>query len=62
MTREQEGTGLGLPLAKALVELHGGTLMLRSAPGEGTTVRVWLPAERVMARALPAVPSQRAAS
>jgi signal transduction histidine kinase len=48
MTRGQEGTGLGLPLAKALTELHGGTLTLNSVPDEGTTVRVWLPANRVI--------------
>jgi signal transduction histidine kinase len=48
MTREQEGTGLGLPLAKALTELHGGTLTLNSTLGDGTTARVWLPANRVI--------------
>ncbi len=41
------GTGLGLPLAKALVELHGGRLDIESAPGAGTTVRVRLPSERI---------------
>ena len=48
MTRGEEGTGLGLPLAKALTELHGGTLTLESVPDTGTTVRVWLPANRVI--------------
>lgn len=43
-----EGTGLGLPLTKGLVEAHDGTLTLRSALGEGTTVIVRLPAERVV--------------
>jgi PAS domain S-box-containing protein len=38
-----DGTGLGLPLVKALVELHGGTLRIDSARGAGTTVRVGLP-------------------
>ena len=37
------GTGLGLAIVQAIVEHHGGTLTLRSAPGEGTTVRVRLP-------------------
>jgi len=49
MTRRYEGTGLGLPLTKRLVELHGGELVIESAPGEGTTVTVRLPAERIMA-------------
>jgi PAS domain S-box-containing protein len=45
---ETEGTGLGLPLTRRLVELHGGTLSLCSALGKGTTVIVRLPAERVL--------------
>jgi signal transduction histidine kinase len=44
-TRKYQGTGLGLPLANALVELHGGRLGVESAPGLGTTVTVRLPAE-----------------
>ena len=40
----QRGTGLGLPIAVRLTELHGGSLELESAPGAGTTVRVTLPA------------------
>ncbi|MBE9555299.1 MAG: PAS domain-containing protein [Proteobacteria bacterium] len=39
-----EGTGLGLPLAKALTELHGGELQIESSAGEGTTVTAILPA------------------
>jgi PAS domain S-box-containing protein len=43
-TREQqEGAGLGLPITRALVELHGGRLEIDSVPGEGTSVRVRLP-------------------
>lgn len=38
-----EGTGLGLPLAKALAELHGGELKIESSAGKGTTVTVVLP-------------------
>ncbi len=41
-----DGTGLGLPLVKALVELHGGTLAIDSALGAGTTVRIGLPLAR----------------
>jgi signal transduction histidine kinase len=37
------GTGLGLAIVQAIVEHHGGTLSLNSAPGRGTTVRVRLP-------------------
>jgi two-component system cell cycle sensor histidine kinase PleC len=41
--KESTGTGLGLPLAKLLVELHGGRLSIESDLGKGTTVRVSLP-------------------
>jgi two-component system cell cycle sensor histidine kinase PleC len=41
--RWREGTGLGLPIAKALTELHGGELAIESREGEGTTVKVILP-------------------
>ena len=44
LERRFEGTGLGLPLAKLLVEGHGGTLHMKSVPGEGTEVTVRLPA------------------
>jgi PAS domain S-box-containing protein len=47
-SRKQEGTGLGLPLTKALVELHGGSLVLQSRVGDGTTVTVRFPAERII--------------
>jgi len=43
LSREYEGTGLGLMMVKRLVELHGGGLMLRSTPNAGTTFAVWLP-------------------
>ena len=39
-----EGTGLGLPLAKSLTELHGGSLNIQSEEGQGTTVKIQLPA------------------
>ena len=41
---KNEGTGLGLPLAKAFAELHGGSLRLESAVGKGTSARVIIPA------------------
>jgi two-component system, cell cycle sensor histidine kinase PleC len=46
LSRRHEGTGLGLPLARALAELHGGALVVRSKPGSGTTVSIQLPAAR----------------
>ncbi|MBL8687966.1 MAG: PAS-domain containing protein [Rhodospirillaceae bacterium] len=46
MTRTHDGTGLGLPLAKTLAELHGGELDIASTPGAGTAVTVTLPARR----------------
>jgi signal transduction histidine kinase len=47
LSRRFDGTGLGLPLAKALVELHGSRLEIQSAPGAGTMVRIHLPLERM---------------
>jgi signal transduction histidine kinase len=45
-TRRHDGTGLGLPLAIGLTELHGGALTIRSSKGIGTTVTVTFPRER----------------
>jgi two-component system cell cycle sensor histidine kinase PleC len=47
ITRERPGTGLGLPIVKALVELHGGALILASEPGKGTAATARFPARRV---------------
>ena len=44
----EEGSGLGLPIVKGLVELHGGTFTLKSKLREGTEVIVNFPPERVM--------------
>lgn len=46
LARRFEGTGLGLPLAKLLVEGHGGSLQMTSEPGKGTEVTVRMPAEK----------------
>jgi signal transduction histidine kinase len=46
--RKQEGTGLGLPLARQLVELHGGTFRIDSKVDGGTTVTFVLPPERII--------------
>jgi len=47
LSRRQEGTGLGLALVKAMVEIHGGSLKLESELGKGTLVRLLFPRERV---------------
>jgi signal transduction histidine kinase len=54
MTASQTGTGLGLPLAKAMLELHGGKLEIHSVPGRGTSIILKFPASR-MAPALKVV-------
>ena len=49
-TRQYQGTGLGLSVVKGLTRLHNGEMAIESAPGEGTLVRITLPA------AIPATP------
>jgi len=46
-TRTAEGTGLGMPITKSFMELHGGTVDLLSEPGRGTAVHLILPFHRV---------------
>jgi len=48
LTRRHDGTGLGLPLVKALTELHGGRFDIESMPSQGTTATVHFPPERSM--------------
>jgi signal transduction histidine kinase len=51
LARQQQGTGLGLPISKSLIELHGGMLTVKSAPGKGTTMIAAFPASRIVAAA-----------
>ncbi|MFT4940452.1 MAG: two-component system OmpR family sensor kinase [Paraglaciecola sp.] len=44
-SKHNEGLGLGLPIAKAIVEAHGGTIAVESAQGQGSTFSITLPAE-----------------
>lgn len=50
--RRYQGHGLGLPIARHLAELHGGSLILQSDSGKGTTAIVTFPPERVIATPL----------
>ena len=54
LNRKYEGAGLGLPLTKGLIELHGGCLDLQSDVGIGTTVTVRFPADRIIVQKSPA--------
>ncbi|KZD10292.1 ATP-binding protein [Oceanibaculum pacificum] len=56
LSRQFEGTGLGLPLVNSLVDLHGGSFILESEPGVGTTAIVRLPTSRLAALSRPAGP------
>lgn len=49
--RNMDGTGLGLNIARSLTGLHGGDLIVESAPDKGTTVTIRLPASRVISGA-----------
>ena len=48
LQRDHNGAGIGLPLSRAIMEAHGGSLDIASRPGEGTRVTVTLPPERVI--------------
>jgi two-component system, cell cycle sensor histidine kinase PleC len=50
LNRKHDGTGLGLPLAKKITELHGGMLSISSELGVGTIVEISLPPERLVSR------------
>lgn len=55
LSRKHGGTGLGLPLVKKIMELHGGDISIESTLGAGTTVTVRFPASRYMRMAASAV-------
>lgn len=52
LNRKHEGTGLGLPLTKGLIELHNGVMDIQSHKGKGTTVSVKFPSERSIPRTM----------
>ncbi|MGI9409140.1 MAG: sensor histidine kinase [Hyphomicrobiaceae bacterium] len=54
-SRWREGTGLGLPIARALVELHGGEIVILSAKGSGTEVIIKLPSRNIVSTVDPQV-------
>ena len=65
LSRKYEGTGLGLPLVKSMIEIHGGSLEIASRLGGGTTVTLKFPAQRSVSAeqaGRAAAPSQTAAA
>ncbi|MGP1256853.1 MAG: PAS-domain containing protein [Kiloniellales bacterium] len=48
LSRRHQGTGLGLPLTRALLEMHGGQMRLESTKGKGTVATITLPASRLI--------------
>jgi PAS domain S-box-containing protein len=62
LTRQYEGTGLGLSLVKGLIEMHGGTIAVRSVPQHGTTMTATFPAARVIAPPEPRADGTRGAA
>jgi signal transduction histidine kinase len=58
-TTKDKGTGLGLPISQRIIENHGGTIEVRSQPGEGATFTVLLPVEADAYAAYAALDSAR---
>jgi signal transduction histidine kinase len=54
LSRKQQGTGLGLPLVRAMMELHSGTFVLTSTVGVGTEAKIIFPPDRVVYEAITA--------
>ncbi|WP_051609332.1 sensor histidine kinase [Fodinicurvata fenggangensis] len=50
LSNTSKGTGLGLNISEALIDLHNGSLAINSVPGTGTTVELRLPADRILSR------------
>jgi signal transduction histidine kinase len=61
LSRKYEGTGLGLPLTRHLVDLHDGEITLQSRPGQGTEVTIRFPGRRVLAGSVAPFGHRRAA-
>jgi signal transduction histidine kinase len=51
LARKDRGTGLGMPIAKSLIELHGGRMTVESTPKIGTTMTATFPTSRIVAKA-----------
>ena len=56
-TGDGTGSGLGLSIAQAIATAHGGYARLRSAPGTGTTVQLWIPGDAAVTRGIPPGPT-----
>ncbi len=57
LARKHQGTGLGLPICKSLMELHGGSIAIESEPAIGTTLTARFPAARVVQATAQAIAS-----